>query len=176
MKHQETTSQQHNFSIIKHGDISTPQGFTAGGMHIGLRANKRLWLDLLIVFSKFSCRIYLNQFKAAPLIVTEDTLQKSKGKLQALVVNSANANSCTGQQGIDDAQQTQTWVAQQLQIPSEHVAVASTGVIGEYLPMDEIKTGTEHINDANFATPGAFNEAILTTDTCTKAYRCITKY
>lgn len=116
-----------------------------------------------------SAAVYtLNQFKAAPLIVTEDTLQKSKGKLQALVVNSANANSCTGQQGIDDAQQTQTWVAQQLQIPSEHVAVASTGVIGEYLPMDKIKTGTEHIKDANFATPGAFNEAILTTDTCTK--------
>ena len=41
MKHQETTSQQHNFSIIKHGDISKPQGFTAGGMHIGLRANKK---------------------------------------------------------------------------------------------------------------------------------------
>ncbi len=41
MKHQETTSQQYNFSIIKHGDISTPQGFTAGGMHIGLRANKK---------------------------------------------------------------------------------------------------------------------------------------
>ncbi|HDF6760635.1 TPA: bifunctional glutamate N-acetyltransferase/amino-acid acetyltransferase ArgJ [Staphylococcus aureus] len=169
MKHQETTSQQHNFSIIKHGDISKPQGFTAGGMHIGLRANKK---DFGWIYSSSlasSAAVYtLNQFKAAPLIVTEDTLQKSKGKLQALVVNSANANSCTGQQGIDDAQQTQTWVAQQLQIPSEHVAVASTGVIGEYLPMDKIKTGTEHINDANFATPGTFNEAILTTDTCTK--------
>lgn len=169
MKHQETTSLQHNFSIIKHGDISTPQGFTAGGMHIGLRANKK---DFGWIYSSSlasSAAVYtLNQFKAAPLIVTEDTLQKSKGKLQALVVNSANANSCTGQQGIDDAQQTQTWVAQQLQIPSEHVAVASTGVIGEYLPMDKIKTGTEHINDANFAMPGAFNEAILTTDTCTK--------
>ncbi|MCJ8093737.1 bifunctional ornithine acetyltransferase/N-acetylglutamate synthase [Staphylococcus aureus] len=169
MKHQETTSQQYNFSIIKHGDISTPQGFTAGGMHIGLRANKK---DFGWIYSSSlasAAAVYtLNQFKAAPLIVTEDTLQKSKGKLQALVVNSANANSCTGQQGIDDAQQTQTWVAQQLQIPSEHVAVASTGVIGEYLPMDKIKTGTEHINDANFTTPGAFNEAILTTDTCTK--------
>lgn len=142
MKHQETTSQQYNFSIIKHGDISTPQGFTAGGMHIGLRANKK---DFGWIYSSSlasSAAVYtLNQFKAAPLIVTEDTLQKSKGKLQALVVNSANANSCTGQQGIDDAQQTQTWVAQQLQIPSEHVAVASTGVIGEYLPMDKIKTG-----------------------------------
>ncbi|MGI8170991.1 bifunctional ornithine acetyltransferase/N-acetylglutamate synthase [Staphylococcus aureus] len=169
MKHQETTSQQYNFSIIKHGDISTPQGFTAGGMHIGLRANKK---DFGWIYSSSlasAAAVYtLNQFKAAPLIVTEDTLQKSKGKLQALVVNSANANSCTGQQGIDDARQTQTWVAQQLQIPSEHVAVASTGVIGEYLPMDKIKTGTEHIKDANFATPGAFNEAILTTDTCTK--------
>ncbi|MCG9804881.1 hypothetical protein LHK19_14125, partial [Staphylococcus argenteus] len=41
MKQQETTLQEHNFSIIKHGDISTPQGFTAGGMHIGLRANKK---------------------------------------------------------------------------------------------------------------------------------------
>lgn len=169
MKHQETTSQQYNFSIIKHGDISTPQGFTAGGMHIGLRANKK---DFGWIYSSSlasAAAVYtLNQFKAAPLIVTEDTLQKSKGKLQALVVNSANANSCTGQQGIDDARQIQTWVAQQLQIPSEHVAVASTGVIGEYLPMDKIKTGTEHIKDANFATPGAFNEAILTTDTCTK--------
>ncbi|MGT2356809.1 bifunctional ornithine acetyltransferase/N-acetylglutamate synthase [Staphylococcus aureus] len=74
-------------------------------------------------------------------MVTEDTLQKSKGKLQALVVNSANANSCTGQQGISRARQTQTWVAQQLQIPSEHVAVASTGVVGEYLPMDKIRPG-----------------------------------
>ncbi|HBG3054334.1 TPA: acetylglutamate kinase [Staphylococcus aureus] len=138
-------------------------------MHIGLRANKK---DFGWIYSSSlasAATVYtLNQFKAAPLIVTEDTLQKSKGKLQALVVNSANANSCTGQQGIDDAQQTQTWVAQQLQIPSEHVAVASTGVIGEYLPMDKIKTGTEHIKDINFATPGAFNEAILTTDTCTK--------
>lgn len=124
MKHQETTSQQYNFSIIKHGDISTPQGFTAGGMHIGLRANKK---DFGWIYSSSlasSAAVYtLNQFKAAPLIVTEDTLQKSKGKLQALVVNSANANSCTGQQGIDDARQTQTWVAQQLQIPSEHLSM-----------------------------------------------------
>ncbi len=68
------------------------------------------------------------------------TLYKSlKENYQALVVNSANANYCTGQQGIIyDARQTQTWVAQQLQIPSEHVAVASTGVIGEYLPIDKI--------------------------------------
>lgn len=97
MKHQETTSQQHNFSIIKHGDISTPQGFTAGGMHIGLRANKK---DFGWIYSSSlasAAAVYtLNQFKAAPLIVTAEALQKSKGKLQALIVNSANANSCTG--------------------------------------------------------------------------------
>ncbi len=87
MKHQETTSQQYNFSIIKHGDISTPQGFTAGGMHIGLRANKK---DFGWIYSSSlasSAAVYtLNQFKAAPLIVTEDTLQSCKENYKHLLL------------------------------------------------------------------------------------------
>lgn len=77
MKHQETTSQQYNFSIIKHGDISTPQGFTAGGMHIGLRANKK---DFGWIYSSSlasAAAVYtLNQFKAAHLLSLK-TLYKS---------------------------------------------------------------------------------------------------
>lgn len=169
MKQQETTLQEHNFSIIKHGDISTPKGFTAGGMHIGLRANKKDFGWIYSTSLASAAAVFtLNQFKAAPLVITESTLQKSNGKIQALIVNSANANSCTGKQGIDDARQTQKWAAQQLHIPSEYVAVASTGVIGEYLPMDKIKYGTEHIKDTAYAKSEAFNKAILTTDTCTK--------
>lgn len=87
MKHQETTSQQYNFSIIKHGDISTPQGFTAGGMHIGLRANKK---DFGWIYSSSlasAAAVYtLNQFKAAPLIVTEDTLQSLKENYKHLLL------------------------------------------------------------------------------------------
>ncbi|MBO1198878.1 bifunctional glutamate N-acetyltransferase/amino-acid acetyltransferase ArgJ [Staphylococcus simiae] len=164
---QHETTQQ--FTIINQGDISTPQGFIAGGMHIGLRANKKDFAWLYSTKLASAAAVYtLNQFKAAPLIVTEETLKQSSGKLQALVVNSANANSCTGQQGINDAKQTQAWAAQQLHIDPKHVAVTSTGVIGEYLPMDKIKYGTKHILDTQYSVPNAFNEAILTTDTCTK--------
>ena len=126
MKHQETTSQQYNFSLL---NMAISVHLKASRLVVCTSVyaqTKRLWVDLLIVFWQVQLPyILLNQFKAAPLIVTEDTLQSLKETLQALVVNSANANSCTGQQGIDDARQTQTWVAQQLQIPSEHVAVAS---------------------------------------------------
>lgn len=157
------------FTVINQGDVSTPQGFTAGGMHIGLRANKKDFAWLYSETLANATAVYtLNQFKAAPLIVTEDTLKQSSGKLQALIVNSANANSCTGQQGINDAKQTQTWAAQHLNIDPKHVAVTSTGVIGEYLPMAKIKHGTQHILDTQYSVPNAFNEAILTTDTCTK--------
>ncbi|MGV1143680.1 bifunctional ornithine acetyltransferase/N-acetylglutamate synthase [Staphylococcus aureus] len=161
MKHQETTSQQYNFSIIATLAIwITPQGFTAGGMHIGLRANKK---DFGWIYSSSlasSAAVYtLNQFKAAPLLSLKTLYKSLKGSYKhLLLIQLMQILVPVEQAGWIDAQQTQTWVAQQLQIPSEHVAVASTGVIGKYVPMDKIKTGTEHIKDTNFATPGAFNK------------------
>src|SRR5699024_12451650 len=69
--------------------------------------------------------------------------------LQAIVVNSANANSCTGDRGIQDAKDTQSWVAERLNIEPHHVGIASTGVIGSFLPMDKMKHGVDHVlNDA----------------------------
>ncbi|HZC18397.1 MAG TPA: bifunctional glutamate N-acetyltransferase/amino-acid acetyltransferase ArgJ, partial [Rubrobacteraceae bacterium] len=89
--------------------------------------------------------------------------------VRAVVVNSGIANAATGKQGLEDAYQMQALAAKELGLEKEEVAVASTGVMGEYLPMDHIQAG---IKDAVASLGGdggyAFAEAILTTDTRTK--------
>src|SRR5699024_4843703 len=88
--------------------------------------------------------------------------------LQAIVVNSANANSCTGARGLQDAKDTQAWAAEQLNIEPYKIGVASTAVIGSFLPMDKIQYGTQHIfNDKDYPIH-FFNQSVLTTDTTTK--------
>src|SRR5699024_9750084 len=109
----------------------------------------------------------LNRFKAAPLIVTEETIYMNQS-LQAIVVNSANANSCTGARGLQDAKDTQAWAAEQLNIEPYKIGVASTGVIGSFLPMEKIQYGTQHILNEKYNQSQFFNQSILTTDTTTK--------
>lgn len=109
----------------------------------------------------------LNRFKAAPLKLTEDSINSNK-TLQAIVVNSANANSCTGEKGTQDALDTQAWVAERLNIDQQNVGVASTGVVGAFLPMDKIYYGTQHVLKEAYNNSQFFNQAILTTDTVTK--------
>ena len=106
-----------------------------------------------------------NKVIAAPLLVTKASIQKSQ-KLQAIVVNSGVANSCTGQQGLDAAYEMQRLTAQKLKIKPDLVGLASTGVIGEQLPMDALKNGLSQILVSGKSED--FAEAILTTDTCTK--------
>ena len=106
-----------------------------------------------------------NKVIAAPLIVTKTSVKKA-GKMKAIVVNSGVANSCTGTQGLEDAYTMQEWTAEKLGVEPELVGVASTGIIGELLPMDTLKNGLSKIvvngNADDFA------KAILTTDTATK--------
>ena len=150
------------------GDVSSPLGFIAGGMHTGLRKHNN---DFGWIFSTTEAQaagVYtLNRFKAAPLIVTQESIAQNQ-TLQAIVVNSANANACTGEQGLKDAKDTQQWVAKQLKILPTNVGVASTGVIGEFLPMDKIYHGTQNVLKEQYNNSEYFNEAILTTDKCTK--------
>ena len=86
--------------------------------------------------------------------------------MKAIVVNSGVANSCTGTQGLEDAYTMQEWTAEKLGVEPDLVGVASTGVIGELLPMDTLKNGLSKLvvngNADDFA------KAILTTDTATK--------
>lgn len=152
--------------LLKHAHIDQPKGFTAGGVHAGLRKSK---LDFGWIHSEVPAHaagVYTqNTFQAAPLHVTKEALKQS-GQLQAVIVNSANANSYTGEQGLKDAYDMQHLTAQKLKIDNHLVAVASTGVIGEMLPMDIIAAGINRIGENNQAE--AFAEAILTTDTKTK--------
>ena len=148
------------------GTIASPLGFSADGLHAGFKKKK---LDFGWIVSEVPASVAgvytTNKVIAAPLLVTKASIQKSQ-KLQAIVVNSGVANSCTGQQGLAAAYEMQRLTAQKLKIEPDLVGLASTGVIGEQLPMNALKNGLSQIlvsgNSEDFA------EAILTTDTCTK--------
>ena len=148
------------------GTIASPLGFSADGLHAGFKKKK---LDFGWIVSEVPASVAgvytTNKVIAAPLLVTKASIQKSQ-KLQAIVVNSGVANSCTGQQGLDAAYDMQRLTAQKLKIEPDLVGLASTGVIGEQLPMDALKNGLSRILVSGKAED--FAEAILTTDTCTK--------
>ena len=148
------------------GTIASPLGFSADGLHAGFKKKK---LDFGWIVSEVPASVAgvytTNKVIAAPLLVTKASIQKNQ-KLQAIVVNSGVANSCTGQQGLDAAYDMQRLTAQKLKIEPDLVGLASTGVIGEQLPMDALKNGLSQILVSGKAED--FAEAILTTDTCTK--------
>jgi glutamate N-acetyltransferase / amino-acid N-acetyltransferase len=150
-------------------NIATPQGFYASGLHCGVKHKK---LDLGLLYSVTPARaagVYTtNQVQAAPLKLTQESI-KQEGKLQAIIVNSGNANACTGKRGLADAQEMQLQTARKLGIPQHFVGVASTGVIGEHLPMDKITSGIQNlVLDSELKGSIDFAQSILTTDTVSK--------
>jgi glutamate N-acetyltransferase/amino-acid N-acetyltransferase len=154
------------FQVVK-GGITYPQGIKAAGVKCGIRFNKK---DLTLIYSEKVADAWgtftTNKFKAAPLIVTEKNLSLSKGKLQAILINSGIANACTGKKGLKDAWETVNYVSEGLKIDKEYVAVTSTGKIGEFLPLKKIKTGLkEAISKLSISGGTKAAEAILTTDT-----------
>lgn len=158
------------------GGVLAPKGFKAQGIHAGLRHSRR---DLAILYSECpanAAAVYtLNAYQAAPIIVTKDSLNH-EGKLQAIVINSACANACTGEKGLQDAFTMRQAAAEKLGIKPKHVAVASTGVIGEFLEIDKITSGISEIELTDDKTGAShFEEAILTTDTTTKSCALQTK-
>ncbi|RYL94368.1 bifunctional ornithine acetyltransferase/N-acetylglutamate synthase [Sporolactobacillus sp. THM7-4] len=151
---------------LENGGVGSPKGFITGGQNIGMRKTKP---DMGWIYSErpaAAAGVYTtNLFQAAPLAVTKASLAK-EGKLQAILVNTVSANSCTGEQGLKNACTTQKWMANHLGIPEHYVGVASTGVIGLQLPMDKMKKGIDRIKLGE--AESWFEEAILTTDTKTK--------
>lgn len=159
-----------DFKIIT-GGITAPKGFQAAGNHIGIKKYKK---DLAIIFSKIpanaSAVFTKNKLKAPPLLWCEKLI-KNEEKIQAIVINSGNANACTGQRGYDDAVKTAQTLAQSLNINQNSILATSTGVIGVYLPMknmiEGIKATVPMLSDDK-KSANACAEAILTTDTFTK--------
>ncbi len=156
---------------VEAGSIITPKGFCAAGIHTGV---KRYRLDLGVIFCEVpasSAAVYtLNKVQAAPIKVTKDSISQ-EGKLRTIIVNSGNANACTGKKGIEDAYAMRKATAEVFDVPEHHVAVASTGVIGEFLQLDKIVNGIKKIKamtQVKFDAAERFNEAILTTDTINK--------
>src|SRR5918996_1307558 len=114
--------------------ITAPQGFSAAGLHCGIK--KRGLPDLALIVSERSGPIAgvftTNQVVAAPVILDREHLRHGVGR--AILVNSGNANACTGREGMAAARKTAEYAARILGIPIHEVFVGSTGVIGRRLP------------------------------------------
>ena len=150
------------------GGAAVAAGFVAGGVACGVRDSGTR--DLGLLFSELPCEAAAvftsNAVQGAPLGVTREAVEA--GGVRAVVVNSGNANAATGERGTSDAYAMQALAAGVLGVSAHEVAVASTGVIGVYLPMDRIASGIEAASGALGADGTGFAEAILTTDTRTK--------
>lgn len=148
------------------GTIASPKGFFADGFHSGLKRKRK---DIGWIYSDYPAQaagvFTTNAVQAAPIQVTKSAL--TSGSLQAVIVNSGNANACTGKKGVLHAQEMQKAAAEKLGISADSVAVASTGIIGQELPMEKIRKGIFGLTK-DTGTPMHFHEAILTTDTRTK--------
>jgi glutamate N-acetyltransferase / amino-acid N-acetyltransferase len=118
--------------------ITAPRGFRAAGIHCGIK--KPGLLDLALVVSEQSGPIAgvftQNRVVAAPVIVDRLHLRRGIGK--AILVNSGNANACTGAKGVGAAKKTASMLAQHINVPSRQVFIGSTGVIGRVLPVNRI--------------------------------------
>lgn len=156
--------------IIADGGVTSPKGYLAGAVAAGIKYMDRT--DLALVYSEAPAKaaaVYTtNQFKAAPLKVTEKNLA-AHGTAQAVVINSGIANAGMGALGMEQAQQMADWTAQVLGLKNSDIVVASTGVIGMSLPMEKVQTGITMVKEALAADGGhAAAQAIMTTDTVCK--------
>ncbi|MEK4700775.1 bifunctional ornithine acetyltransferase/N-acetylglutamate synthase [Solibacillus sp. FSL R7-0668] len=150
-------------------NIVSPKGFTAAGVHAGIKHKKK---DLAILMSEVPASVAgvftTNAVQAAPIKVTKEVVYTTK-KMQAIIVNSGNANACTGKQGLADAYEMQKLAGEKLGIDANLVGVASTGVIGEIMKMEPIKNGMALLQpDSKLESGIDFAQAIMTTDTVMK--------
>jgi len=154
--------------MIPGGSVTSPRGFSAGATRAGIKKEDKK-LDLGILFSDVPCAAVAvftaNKIKAAPVVLSQERLRG--GRAVALVANSSIANACTGEQGMADALEMAEMAARKVGVLPEDVLVASTGVIGEFLPMDKIGAGVGRIA---LSGDGGHElaRAIMTTDTVPK--------
>jgi glutamate N-acetyltransferase / amino-acid N-acetyltransferase len=145
------------------------QGFLFSGILAGIKKDGKR--DLGLIYSEVPAQVAglftTNAVKAAPVQLDMERIRR--GLCQAVVVNSGNANACTGRQGLRDARRISSFVARQLGIDERLVFPSSTGVIGNPLPIKKIEEGIPELVD--HLSPGAWMstvEAIMTTDTFPK--------
>lgn len=159
------------FTYIKDGSVTSVKGIKAAGIFCGIKRKRK---DIALIYSEKPCSaagtFTLNKVKAAPLLISQEIV-KSKSSVNAIVINSGNANACTGEEGFNNAKLMQQKCAEKLSLKPENVLISSTGVIGEQLPMDKLLNGIEEIVPVISETGGLdAAQAIMTTDTRPKSF------
>jgi glutamate N-acetyltransferase/amino-acid N-acetyltransferase len=150
--------------------VTTPKGFKASGVTAGLKASGKP--DMALVVNEGPLQVAAGRFtgnrvKAAPVKWTQQVL--TTGQLKAVILNSGGANACTGAQGFQNTHATAEKTAELLDCGAVEIAVCSTGLIGEQLPMDKLLPGVEAAAAALAADGGEqAASAIMTTDTVAK--------
>ena len=155
---------------IDGGGVTAPQGFRASGVPVGVKPGSQE-RDLALVFAErpatAAAVFTTNRVQAAPIAV--DRRHLADGRARAVILNSGNANACTGARGLADARRMCEVTAGALRLATEEVLVCSTGVIGVPLPMDVIEPGIPPAAAALSTEGGAdAAAAIMTTDTVPK--------
>jgi glutamate N-acetyltransferase/amino-acid N-acetyltransferase len=149
------------------GGVTAPAGFRASGVACGIKANGRLDLAVIAADALASAAAVFttNLAQAAPVLVSRGHMQKSGGRISAIVVNSGCANACTGDDGMAHASQMAELTARALSIDPTAVLVASTGVIGVKLPMEHVARGIDEAVRSLSPDGGpSAARAIMTTD------------
>jgi glutamate N-acetyltransferase/amino-acid N-acetyltransferase len=153
------------FVVLQDGTSTSARGFRAGALAAGIKASGRP--DLGIWAGDVPCvavaTFTQNAFPAAPVVLSRERLN-ARAAAQAVVFNAGNANACNGARGLTDAREMAQLAAARLGVSEELVLVASTGIIGEPLPMEKVRAGLARVDLASNGGRAAA-EAIMTTDT-----------
>jgi glutamate N-acetyltransferase/amino-acid N-acetyltransferase len=156
------------------GDLATPMGFRAAAVAAGIKKTRDA-LDLALIFSDSPVTtaaglFTTNRVAAAPVLLSRKNLVECRGRCRAIVVNSGNANACTGKEGMHTAEETARVTAELLEIEPAQVLVASTGVIGVPLNAELILQQLPHLKERlSKENAKAVVNAIMTTDTVPKS-------
>jgi glutamate N-acetyltransferase/amino-acid N-acetyltransferase len=160
---------------MKDNSVTAPQGFWAAGLASGVKVSGKPDLGLLVcpAGATAAAMFTTNKIVSAAVQVSREHIKSRKA--YAVVVNSGNANACTGKRGVADARQMCALTAGHLGVEPQEVLVASTGIIGHQLPMEKVTRGIAEAAPLLSDSPKgglAFCQAIMTTDTrLKKAYR-----
>lgn len=162
--------------------VCAPKGFKANGVYCGIKKpaadNQNPAVphknDLGMIVSDTQCvcaAVYTtNKVKGAPILVTKHNLEKTGNRAKAVIVNSKNANTCNAD-GVEKAEKMCALAAGELGIKPEEIIVASTGVIGQILPIEPIEKGIKPlVSGLSYTGNEAAATAIMTTDTIKKEY------
>ncbi|MDD5698723.1 MAG: bifunctional glutamate N-acetyltransferase/amino-acid acetyltransferase ArgJ [Victivallaceae bacterium] len=159
------------YAFIENGSVTSPKGFKAAGVAAGLKRSGAA--DLALIYSdvpaNFAAAFTSCVFAAAPVLLGRERAATQE-TLRAVVINSGNANACTGRNGMERAREMCVLTARELGIEPEAVLVSSTGRIGVQLPMAIIAGGIKKAAAAlDYASGAAAAAAIMTTDTVPKS-------